>query len=415
MAKDPIKLSWDDLNSGEVDEKLRRQQKLQEVRRQYESAPAPELLHRHKRTGIWYNAMVYMSVLGMLGGLLGWAVGQAARFRPDLRARADELFAERERITTAEQRGRITPAEAAGARAIVDRIGQDNPFFTVRTDASLTPAAREEGLARVAAQERWRNFVANIFFFGACGMAIALCLAASEPLVQRNYPSAIVNGSMGACLGLIGGVAVALFIDQLHRFIVGDGDNPEASRQVLARCCTWGVLGLFLGLAPGMAMRNRRRLIVGLFGGLVGGLAGGALYDFAANVAHSAQVGRLVAISAIGLVAGLATGMIEQVVKTGWLKVTEGLITGKQFVLYRNPTYLGSSPHCQIYLFKDATIGQRHAAVHVVPGGFELENLPLGGPTLLNGKPIRRVRMRAGDEIQISKTKFVFQEKAKKK
>ena len=73
-------------------------------------------------------------------------------------------------------------------------------------------------------------------------------------------------------------------------------------------------------------------------------------------------ISRLIALLAIGVVAGLATGLLENVVKAGWLKVTSGVIAGKQFILYRNPTYIGSSPDCQIYLFKDTQVGKRHAA-----------------------------------------------------
>src|SRR5207249_2029934 len=74
-------------------------------------------------------------------------------------------------------------------------------------------------------------------------------------------------------------------------------------------------------------------------------------------------------------------------------------------------TYIGSSPDCEIYLFKDRQVGPRHAALHLVPGGFELEDLPLGQSTLVNGKPVTRVRLRHGDRISIGCTSFLFQEK----
>jgi pSer/pThr/pTyr-binding forkhead associated (FHA) protein len=90
------------------------------------------------------------------------------------------------------------------------------------------------------------------------------------------------------------------------------------------------------------------------------------------------------------------------------LKVTAGLITGKQFVLYRNPTYIGSSLSCNIYLFKDPHVGPRHAAIHVNKSGFEIEDLPLGCKTLVNGKAVMRHRLRDGDEIRISNTQFIF-------
>jgi predicted component of type VI protein secretion system len=106
--------------------------------------------------------------------------------------------------------------------------------------------------------------------------------------------------------------------------------------------------------------------------------------------------------------------LIENAAKGGWLKVTAGLITGKQFILYRNPTFIGSGPECPIYLFRDPKVGKRHAAVHIVLGGFEIENLPLGADTLINGKSVKRARLRAGDVIQVGATKFLFQEKMAK-
>jgi hypothetical protein len=140
---------------------------------------------------------------------------------------------------------------------------------------------------------------------------------------------------------------------------------------------------------------------------------GGALLAPVANLTGNEMIARGIAFVAIGLVAGMATGLIENAAKTGWVKVVAGFIAGKQFILYRATTYIGSSPDCHIYLFKDPAIGRRHAAVHIVPGGFDLEDLPLGTPTYVNGKPVSRVRLRTGDQIQVGGTAFTFQEKVK--
>ena len=109
------------------------------------------------------------------------------------------------------------------------------------------------------------------------------------------------------------------------------------------------------------------------------------------------------------------TGLIENAAKNGWVKVTAGLIAGKQFILYRNPTFIGSGPECPIYLFRDPKVGKRHAAIHVVPGGFELENLPLGDVTLVNDKPITRSKLKGGDVIAVGGTTFEFHEKKREK
>jgi hypothetical protein len=122
---------------------------------------------------------------------------------------------------------------------------------------------------------------------------------------------------------------------------------------------------------------------------------------------------RLAALVAIGVLAGVGTGLIENVAKAGWVRVIKGFIAGKQFILYRSPTFVGSSPQCEIYLFRDPMIGKRHAAIHIVPGGYEIENLPMGSQTLVNGRPIARVRLRNGDQVQVGGSCLVFQEREK--
>jgi hypothetical protein len=165
-------------------------------------------------------------------------------------------------------------------------------------------------------------------------------------------------------------------------------------------------------------LRNSKKLMIGLVAGLIGGILGGLLFEpmksFAERFVDNGEIlSRLIGLLAIGIIAGVGTGLIENAVKSGWFKVTEGLIAGKQFVLYRNPTYIGSSPQCHIYLFKDPKVGRRHAAVHVSPQGFELEDLPLGSKTIVNGRPIERMKLKNGDRIQVGSTAFVFQAKVK--
>jgi pSer/pThr/pTyr-binding forkhead associated (FHA) protein len=129
----------------------------------------------------------------------------------------------------------------------------------------------------------------------------------------------------------------------------------------------------------------------------------------------SPEFGRLAAICSIGAITGAATGIFEQATRTGWLKVTAGMIAGTQFILYRNPTYIGSAPDCQIFLFRDPKVGRRHAAIHLNNGRIEIEDLPLGAPTYINREPINRQRLRDGDQITIGTTMFLYQEKAREK
>ena len=416
MPQEPEKIAiqWDDLNTRKVDQRLKEQEALARNRRQAEMNPVAAALEPEGRGSILYNPVFMMALAGLIGGLLAWLGGEALRFRPDPRIEAQQEMAAIGDLTQRANAGQMSPADVDRAVTELRREYADNPYFAVYSNTSLSSAQKDAALASVKEQQGWKDFIASGLGFGLSGMLIAVCLAIAEPLVDRNTRQVMINGTIAASVGLVGGVAAALVVEKLYNALAnGLSDGGLALwQQMLARSLTWGILGMFLTIAPGLVMRNSRKLMIGLFGGLIGGLAGGALFDPVASwTDNNTHLSRGVALIAIGLVAGGCTGLIENAAKTGWLKVTAGLIAGKQFILYRNPTFIGSGPECQIYLFRDAKVGRRHAAVHLVPGGIELENLPLGATTLVNGKPVERVRLRHGDTVQIGGTGFLFQEK----
>jgi hypothetical protein len=232
-------------------------------------------------------------------------------------------------------------------------------------------------------------------------------------VVDRNFRAAVISGSVGAGLGLLGGLAASLVVDRIN-LMIGGADHGML-RQYLGQFVSWAVLGSCVTIAPGVVAKNSRRLFIGLAGGAVGGAIGGLLLLPLTQLTGSAEFGRLAGLLLIGGLAGAATGIIENATRTGWLKVTAGPITGKQFILYRNPTYIGSAPDCQIFLFRDPKVGRRHAAVHVLEGRIEIEDLPLGAPTYINRDPVSRHKLRHGDQIQIGSTIFLFQEKIREK
>jgi Inner membrane component of T3SS, cytoplasmic domain len=410
---DKIKIEWDDLKTRKVDQRLREQEAVARNRKQAELNPVTTEMEAPTKGSIWYNALFTMSVFGLLGGLLAWGGGEILRFREDPKSIAQIHMHEIGDLTHRAEVGQMSPADADSTIETLRTAYSSNPYFTILSDPALSNDQRDTKIKDLDNREELKNFIANLLSFGLCGMLIAACLSIAEPVVDRNARGSLINGMAGAALGIVGGVVVSLFVEQLFNALGGEG-RGVSYQQVMARSVTWGVLGLFLMVGPGIVMRNAKKLLIGMIGGLLGGLVGGALFDpLASATGNNAHISRLVALVAIGVVAGLGTGLIEHAAKSGWLKVTAGLIAGKQFILYRNPTFIGSGPECQIYLFRDAKVGRRHAAVHIVAGGFELQNLPLGAETKINGKLVERARLRNGDMIQIGNTSFKFQEKTK--
>ena len=176
---------------------------------------------------------------------------------------------------------------------------------------------------------------------------------------------------------------------------------------------SWGFVGMMLGLVQGLAIWSKKKARNGALGGLLGGILGGALFDPIGIAFQTDWLSRAVALCIIGAATGMLIGIVESVLKDAWLLVTGGPLTGKQFVIYKNPTVFGSAPKADIYLFKDALVEPHHAALHTLAHGHELEDLGTPAGTLVNGQRITRHRLRAGDSIQIGHYSFSYSEKAR--
>jgi hypothetical protein len=416
MSDQPITVSYDDLTTRKVETRLKEQDALARNRAyaQMREDAVPDASATAARPSFWYNPIFTLVVFGLLGGLLAWGCGALLQFKPSAEDQANQMVKGIREMTLGLDVKLLEPAQQAAVKEM-ERVGRRNPYFAVFTNNDFTADQKIVERDRLRKDDAMRVYLVSVMQFGVYGLLLALALSVAEPVTDRNLQGIVINGSVGATLGLIGGAVVASFAEKLYHTMGGgalDG-NASSVRQILARAITWGVMGLFLAIGPGIVMKNFKRLLIGLAGGFAGGLIGGALYDRAIMLTGKPEIGNLVGLVAIGLLAGLATGLIENAAKKGWVRVIAGLIAGKQFILYRNPTYIGSAPDCQIYLFKDKKVGKRHAAIHVLPGGFELEDLPLGANTLVNGKPVKRTRLRNGDRVMIGSTCFLFQEKNK--
>jgi hypothetical protein len=415
MANEPIQISWTDLKTSKVEKHVRQQQAMVRNRKYAQMTDADLQVENKDRPSIWYNPIFVLAAFGLLGGILAWAGGALTHLRPDLVQQADQAMTYvhdiRAAVRTSPSGQGITTKQADAAIKEILIASGNNPYLALELDASLPPDQKQARLDALARTNHWKDLIAHIISFGLCGLFISVSLSIADPVIDRNTHAAVKNGAIGATLGLLGGLAASLIVDRIYH-LIGGADHGML-RQSIAQSISWAVLGSFLAIAPGVVAKNRKRLNIGLAGGALGGLIGGLLLDPFSSLTGSPEIGRLFAICCIGAITGAATGIIERAARTGWLRVTAGVIKGKQFILYRNPTYIGSAPDCQIYLFRDPKVGRRHAAIHLLKGRIEIEDLPLGGATLVNSMPIARRSLRQGDQITIGATKFLFQEKTR--
>lgn len=266
---------------------------------------------------------------------------------------------------------------------------------------------------------------ALLLLFPAVAAMSGLFIGAAEGIMCRNIERALICGSVSLAVGLLGG-ALALIptgiVYTIMRSISSSVSGHSDIRlppvgvgwafQIMGRGAAWAVAAIPAGLGQGLALREPKIIANGLLGAVLGGLAGGMLFDpiylVFSNDDGEGWLSRGVGLTTIGLFVGLLVGIVEQWTKSAWLLMKAGPLAGKQFVVFRNPTVLGSSPKADIYLFKDEAIEPRHALIHDRGGRYEIEDLNSADGTYVNGIPVHRQILRAGDQIVLGKTVLVF-------
>ena len=253
-------------------------------------------------------------------------------------------------------------------------------------------------------------YATSALFFAVLGAMVGMALGAVEGLLTGAYGKMARDAALGLAIGAVGG-ACAGFVGQLVYALIL-GTSSAFTVHMFGRTVGWALVGIFVGLAQGARYLNTRRLVNGLVGGLLGGAVGGLLFDPIGAIVGGGEVSRLIALGVLGAATGAAIGLLEEVRKEAWVTIVEGPLTGKEFILYRQVTTIGSGAHCDIPLLKDRSVAPEHARVQQSGGGFLLVSLVGADGVLVNDHPSGSHPLSSGDVIRIGMTTLFYQDRA---
>jgi len=92
----------------------------------------------------------------------------------------------------------------------------------------------------------------------------------------------------------------------------------------------------------------------------------------------------------------------------GWVVITRGDDTDRDFRLHGGPNVLGKGPECDVVI-RDALASHRHAMVDCRKDAYTVEDLDSRHGTRVNGEPLEGTRpLRDGDRIRIGNTELRF-------
>ena len=247
--------------------------------------------------------------------------------------------------------------------------------------------------------------------FGVIGGLIGAALGAAEGIVTRVPPAAWRGGGIGLGIGLAGGFLGGV-TGQFIYSALGGGGGVSMGQQVLARSLGWGLVGLFTGLGQGVAYRSGKKIINGLIGGLIGGVVGGLLFDLVAGLSGGGGASRMIAITLMGGCIGAAIGMVDEIRKEAWLKVIAGPMAGKEYILFKDVTLLGSSPKCDIVIYRDPLVALQQATIQGTRGRYSIINNSSSNQVYVNDRPVSSTGLVNGQSIRMGSTVFLFQLRA---
>lgn len=396
---------------------------------------------------LWFALMV----AGLLGGLAAWGLLEphledGIRFKGTLESMQEVDAVMPKGLSNALIRvqgaGFLLPTDLRVLRPDGTRGGLDDlkSARTVEVRGSLE--RNRTGWSGVAHQVRLLNEappavpvdfadvlgdtrMAFMLLFPLAGAMIGLFIGATDGLLSRAWGRAASSAFTGLVVGLLAGFLALIPAGMIYNLGAGlarSSANPGSYQlsgfplfiHVMGRGLAWAVVGLAAGLGQGVAMRSMRLLVNGIIGGTVGALLGGVLFDpiyllfTHFNPAAGGGPSRLVGLALVGAGTGVMIGMVEFLARESWVRILTGPIAGKEFILYHNPTWLGSSPKCEIYLFKDPQVGPRHASIQRAGEHYELVDGGSPSGTTVDGQKGNRIRLRDKSRITLGKTIMEF-------
>jgi hypothetical protein len=254
----------------------------------------------------------------------------------------------------------------------------------------------------------------NVWMIPLLVTLMCVGFAVAESTVERSFRKALIRTGLALPLSMV----LGFLCDGISNFLysIGLGICAQVGVQTfhspaawLARGFAWVALGAAGGVVYGIIGQSMKKTGYGALGGAIGAAVGGTIFDPISFVTHAGGTSRAVGFGLLGMATGIAMGLVESALKDRWLYVTAGPLAGKQFILYKPQTAIGSSQSCDIYLFKDPEILPQHATLE--QKGSKI-HLIANGAVYIGGQPVRGVRvLESGAILQLGRYAFRYQER----
>jgi hypothetical protein len=259
-------------------------------------------------------------------------------------------------------------------------------------------------------------FPTYMLFVAVLGAVVGLFMGAffgaAEGITARVKSRILPGILVGAAVGVVGG-AIGFLVGQAALLVIGELAlrSYRSFQRVglpISRAIGWGVLGIFIGVVEGFRARSGKKIAVGLLGGLLGGLAGGFVLEYLRLLVPGFRFTRLVGLVILGAAVAVFYGLIERGLAHGVLRVLNGALKGKEYLLTQSRVRIGRSRRNEVALTPYEDLADRQAEIRARRGEAVLINLEPKRPLLVNERSVREHRLKYDDVIRIGSVKLFY-------
>jgi Inner membrane component of T3SS, cytoplasmic domain len=265
----------------------------------------------------------------------------------------------------------------------------------------------------LAGQSSFPSFLVFTVSLGAVFGAIMGGFLGSSEGITLSIRSKIGPGMItGALVGILGGIVgfligqgVLLFISEI---VFHSNKSLRSIGIPISRVVSWAFLGMFIGIVEGVRAVSWAKIKVGLLGGFVGGILGGITLEGFGYYFPDLLFSRLAGLMVLGMLIGVFYGLFEKGMSSGVLRLLNGKLKGKEYLLVQRKIKVGSSPKNDIHLPDYKNVNETHALLAVKKDNVYLSPASEQARVLVNEIKIKEQSLKFEDVVQIGSAKFLF-------
>ena len=188
-------------------------------------------------------------------------------------------------------------------------------------------------------------------------------ITAWPDLTASNIRRAITRGLRSGAISALASVATLFAIGPLYWAI-----DPSGSRLV-GLSIAFAAVSASVGGAIGL-LTTKRLAVIGLVAGAIGGALGGAIFHVAGGSTTVAVPPLLLAAPIATATVGGSGGLAERVAKRYWINFVDGPLAGREIILYRETTTIGSGTQADVQI-PDPALEPIHLSINTTRGTIE--------------------------------------------